>query len=83
MNVWILLSISSTASISYSVIRFLGVPVELATMMILAPVYIHPDCLALSTSFSLNRLTDLDSSSKSSGISRMAILNSLIPVVEV
>ena len=77
-----LVSISSTVSLPYSVMIFLGVPVELATMMIFAPVSIHSDCLDLSARFSLNRLPDLDYPSKSSGRSRMALSNSLIPVVE-
>ena len=80
---WMLASISSTVSLPYSVIRFLGVLVELAIMMIFAPVSIHTDCSALSASFLLNRLTDLDSPLKSYGSFRMALLNSLIPVAEV
>ena len=63
--------------------RFLVVTVELLIMMIFDPVSIHPDFLALSASFSLNRLTDLDSPSKIYGRFRMALLNILIPVVEV
>ena len=52
-------------------------------MMIFAPVSITPDSLYLSTNFSLNRLADLDSPSKSSGSFRTALLNSLITVVGV
>ena len=49
----------------------------------ICPGSIHTDCLALSSNFSLNRLMDLDSMSKSSGSLRMALLDSLMPVVEV
>ena len=83
MKCWIMVSISSTVSLPYSVMRFLGVPEESAIMMIFAPVYIYTDCLALYDKFSLNRLMDLDSMSKSSGILMMALLDSLMPVVEV
>ena len=62
---------------------FFGVPEESAIMMIFAPVYIDTDCLSLSDNFSLNRWMDLDSLSKSSGILRIALLDSLMPVVEV
>ena len=51
--------------------------------MIFAPVSVHPDCLSLSANFSLNTLADLDSPSKSSGSLRVALLNRLMPVVEV
>ena len=52
-------------------------------MIIFAPAYIYPGCFALSANFSLNRLTDFDSPSKSSGSLSMALLKSLISVVEV
>ena len=81
MKCWILASIFSTVSLPYLVMRFFGVPEELAIMMIFAPVYIHTDCLALTSNFSLNRLMDLDSMSKSSGRLSMALLDSLMPVV--
>ena len=63
--------------------RFLRVTVELYIMIIFTPVSIHPDCVALSANFSLNRLTDLDYLLKSYGSLRMALLKSLMPVVEV
>ena len=83
MNFWILVSISSTVSLPYSVMRFIGVLVESAIMTILAPASIHPDCLALSANFSLNRLMYLESLSNSSVSFRMDILNSLLPMVQV
>ena len=83
MNFWILASVSSTIIFTYSVIRFIGVVVESAIMMVFAPVSTHPDCLALSDSFLLNRLTDLESLLKSYGSFSMALLHSFIPVVEV
>ena len=67
----------------YMVIRFLGVLVELAIVMISPPISIHPDYSALFASFSLNRLTDLEYPSMIYGSFRMALLNSLVPVVEV
>ena len=70
-------------SLPYSFMRFLGVTEELYIMMIFAPVYIYTDCLALYDNFSLNRLIDFYSISKSSGILMMALLDSLMPVVEV
>ena len=70
-------------SLPYSVMRFIGVPVELGTMIIFAPASIQPDCLCLSANLSLIRLTDFDSPSKSSGSLSMALLKSLISVVEV
>ena len=78
-----LVLISSMLSLPYSVMRFLGVPAESAIMMMLDPVSIHTDCLYLSDNFSLNRLTDSDSPSKSSGSFRMALLNRSISVAEV
>ena len=83
MKCWILFSISSTVSLPYSFMRFFGVPGESAIMMIFALVYIHTDCLALYENFSLNRLMDLDYMSKSSGSLMMALLDILMPVVEV
>ena len=62
---------------------FTLVPEKSAIMMIFDPVYIYTDCLALYYNLSLNRLMDLDSMSKSSGILMMALLDSLMPVVEV
>ena len=63
--------------------RFFGVPEESAIMMTFAPDYIHTDCLALYDNFSLNRLMDFYSMSKSSGVLMMLLLDSLIPEVEV
>ena len=83
MKCWILFSISSTVSLPYSFMRFFGVPEDSAIMMIFDPVYIYTDCLALYDNFSLNRVMDLYSMSKSSGILMIALLDSLIPVVEV
>ena len=83
MKCLILVSIPSTVSLPYLVVRFLGVLLELSIMMIFAPVYIHPDLLSLSANFSLNRLEDLDYPPKSSVRFRMSLLNILIPVVKV
>ena len=52
-------------------------------MMIFAPVSIHSDCLVLFANFSLNRLKNFYSLPKSSGILSMALLNILMPVMEV
>ena len=73
----------SMASLPYSVMRFIGVPVELGTMIIFAPASIQPDCLCLSANLSLIRLTDFDSPSKIYGSLSMALLKILMPVVEV
>ena len=62
---------------------FTLVPEKSAIMMIFDPVYIYTDCLALYENFSLNRLMDLDYMSKSSGSLMMALLDILMPVVEV
>ena len=70
-------------SLPYSVMKFLGVPVESGIMMIFSPVYIHPYCFALSANFSLNRLTDLYSLPKTSGRLSVELLKMLMTVVEV
>ena len=51
--------------------------------MMFAPASIHPYLFALSSNFSLNILVYFDSPSKSSGSFRMALLKSLMPVVDV
>ena len=73
----------STASLPYSMMRFLGVPLESGIMMIFAPDSIQPDCFSLSSKLLLNRLMDFDFTLNSSGRFRIALLNSFIPVVEV
>ena len=76
-------SMFSTVSLPYSVMRFLGVPVESGIMMLFSPASIHPDCFALSANFLLNRLMDFDSPYNISGSLRIALLKSLLPVVDV
>ena len=72
----------STVSMPFSVIRFLGDPLESGIMMIFAPASIPPDSFALSDNFSLNRLMDFYSPSKISGRFRIALLKIFIIVVE-
>ena len=81
MKFCIFASMFSTMSLPYSLMSFIGVPVDSGIIMIFAPAYVHPDFFALSIKFSLNRLMDFDYPSKSYGIFRMALLNSFMPVV--
>ena len=83
MKFCMLASIFSTASLLYFGMRFLGVPVDSIIIMIVAPASIQTDCFSLSYNLSLNRLMNFDSPSNSSGILIIALLNILIPVVDV
>ena len=62
---------------------FLRVPVEYGIIIMIAPDSIHPHCFALYYKISLNILVDFDSTLNNSGSLRMALLKSLIPVVDV
>ena len=73
----------SMVSLPYSVMRFLGVTVESGIIMIFAPDSIHPDCLALSVNFLLNRWIDFDYLLNNSESLRIALLKSLMPMVDV
>ena len=83
MNFWMFASMLSTASLSYSVIRFIRFPIESGIIMIFAPASTHPVSFALSDKFLLNRLMDFYSPSKFSGILRMALLNIFMPSIDV
>ena len=83
MKFWMFDSIFSTESLPYSVMRFLGVTVELGIVMMFGHAPIHHDCFALYAKFSLNRSMDFDSLSKSSGSLSMALLKILMTVVDV
>ena len=83
MKFCMLASMFSTASLLYFVMRFLGVPVDSRIMMIVAPASIQTDCFSLYYNLSLNRLMNFDSPSNSSGVLIIALLNILIPVVDV
>ena len=76
-------SMFSMVSLPYSVMSFLGVPVDSGIIIIFAPASIHPDCFALSANLLLNMLMDLDSPSNSSCILINALLNIFMPVVDV
>ena len=82
MKCSIFASMSSTVSLPYSALRFLGVPMELGIMVIFAPASIYPDCFAFYANFLLDILKDLDSPLISSGSFIMALLKSLMTVVE-
>ena len=70
-------------SLPYSVISFIWVPVESGIIMIFSPAYIHPDFFALSANFLLNVFMGFNYPSNSSGSFRIALLKSLMPVVDV
>ena len=73
---------SSTVSLPYSVMIFLGVTLDLLIVVIFSPASIHPACLALSDNCLLNRLMDFDFLSKISGSCMVALLKRFIPVVD-
>ena len=83
MNFCMFASIFSMVSLPYYVMCFLEVPVDSGIIVIFAPASIHPDCFALSANFSLNILIEFDYPSNISGILRNALLNILMPVVDV
>ena len=58
---------SSTVSLPYSVMIFLGVTLDSLIVMIFSPASIHPAFLALSDNCLLNRLMDFDFCQKSLG----------------
>ena len=68
---------------SYSLLRFLEVPVKSGIIMLFVPASILHDFFALSANFSLNIFKYFDSPSKNYGCLRMALLKSLMLVVEV
>ena len=76
-------SIFSIVSLPYSVMSFIWVTVESGIIMIFAPDSIHPDCLALSVNFLLNRWIDFDYLLNNSESLRIALLKSLMPMVDV
>ena len=80
---WMFAAMFSMVSLKYSVMIFLGVIVESVILMMFDPASIHLDSFYLSAIFLSNRLMEFDYPSKSSGGLRMALLNSLMPVVEV
>ena len=83
MKLFVFASMFYTASLPYSITSFLGVPVESGIIMIFYTNSIHTYFFSLSANFSLNRSIDFDSQSNNPEILRMALLESLIPGVDV